>query len=123
MEIRGEIFRSIDLTPVIENGKNAGYTASNISFFSETIFDYATMTNRYIGPQYLTFSTKVNAVDDIQAGDSVDVCQCSNRNWVGKVGTVKFIGQHSIKCLHRYVVVLDIDGEAIGLEIHSNEQS
>jgi len=33
MEIRGTIFRSIDLTPVIENGKNVGYTASNISFF------------------------------------------------------------------------------------------
>lgn len=123
MEIKGIILRSIDLTPVIENGKNVGYTASNISFFPEAIFDYATMTRRDIGPQYLTFSTDVNTIDDIEEGDSVGVCQCSNRNWVGKTGTVKFMGQHSIKCLHQYVVVLDIDGESIGLEIHSNEQS
>ncbi len=52
MEIKGIILRSIDLTPVIENGKNVGYTASNISFFPEAIFDYTTMTRRDIGPQY-----------------------------------------------------------------------
>lgn len=123
MEIKGRIFRSVDLKPIIENGKNVGYIASNISFHPEVIVDYATMTNRYVGPQYLIFSIDANTIDDIEGGDSISVCQCSNRNLVGKVGSVKFIGQHSIKFLHRYVVVLDVDGESIGLETHANEQN